>query len=119
MLDVVDLDTSRGALEQDSARVLGQRDGADKDHYRDEHARRRVGVEPGLGARLPDDDGGDDDADVVDCVADDVDEDAEHAEVAAGLLRLGHVVAVLCVRPDGLRYRLALGIVDDMVVYIP
>lgn len=106
MLHVVDLDAPGGALEQDGARVLGQRDGADEDHDGYEHARRGVGVKPGLGARLPDDDGGDDDADVVDGVADDVDEDAQHAEVAAGLLHLGHVVAVLGVRPDGLWCRL-------------
>lgn len=108
MLHIVDLNTPGGALEQDGPGVLGQRDGADEDHYRDEHARRRVGVEPGLGARLPDDDGGDDDADVVDGIADDVDEDAEHAEVAAGLLPLSHVVTVLCVGSNGLLYRLVL-----------
>lgn len=105
MLHVVDLNTSRRTLEQDGARVLGQRDGADEDHYRDEHARRRVGIEPGLGACLPDDYRGNDDANIVDGVADDVDEDTEHAEVAAGLLRLGHVVTVLCVGSNGLWYR--------------
>lgn len=102
MLHVVNLNASGGALEQDGPGVLGQGDGADEDHYRDEHACRRVGVEAGLGARLPDDDGGYDDADVVDGVADDVNEDAEHSEVAAGLLRLGHVVTVLCVGSNGL-----------------
>lgn len=102
MLHVVDLDTSGGTLEQDGPGVLGQRDGADEDHYSDEHARRRVRVEPGLGARLPDDHGGNDDADVVDGVADDVDENAEHSEIAAGLLPLGHVVTVLCVGSNGL-----------------
>lgn len=76
MLHVVDLDAPGGALEQDGAGVLGQWEGADEDHDGDEHARRRVGVEAGLGTRLPDDDGGNDNADVVDGVADDVDEDA-------------------------------------------
>lgn len=118
MLYVVNLNTSRGALEQDGTGVLGQRDGADEDHYRDKHARRRVGVEPGLGARLPDDDGGDDDTDVVDGVADDVDEDAEHAEVAARLLHLGHVVTVLCVGPNGLWCRLVLNDVPCHYVII-
>lgn len=102
MLHVVNLDAPRCTLEQDGSGVLGQRNGADEDHYRDEHARRRVGVEPGLGPRLPDNYSGNDDADVVDGVADDVDEDTEHAEVAAGLLHLGHVMTVLCVGPNGL-----------------
>lgn len=108
MFHVIDLNTSGRTLEQDSARVLGQRDGADEDHYRDEHARSRIGVEPGLGACLPDDYGCNDDANIVDGVANDVNEDTEHAEVAAGLLRLGHVVTVLCVGSNGLWYRSVL-----------
>lgn len=102
MLHIVDLDTPRRTLEEDCPRVLGQRDGADEDHYGDEHARRGVSVEPGLAARLPDDDGGNNDADVVDGVSDNVDKYPEHAEVAAGLLPLSHVVTVFCVRANAL-----------------
>jgi len=102
MLHVVDFNTPRCTLEEDGPRILGQRDGAEEDHYCDEHARRWIGIEPGLTARLPDDDGGNDDADVVDGVADDMDEDAQHAEVAAGLFHLSHIVTMLCVRPNAL-----------------
>lgn len=102
MLHIVDLNTSRRALEEDGPRVLGQRDGADEDHYCDEHARRRISVKSGFAAGLPDDDGGNDNADVVDGVADDVDEYPEHAEVTARLLPLSHVVTVFCVRSNAL-----------------
>lgn len=102
MLHIVNLDASGGALEQDSPRVLGQWNGTDEDHDCDEHARRRVRVEPGLGTRLPDDDGCDDDTNIVDGVADDMDENTEHAEVTAGLLRLSRVMTVLCMSADGL-----------------
>lgn len=102
MLHVVDLHPARCALQQDGACVLGERNGADEDHQRDEGAGRGVRVEARLGGGLPDDDGGDDDADVVDGVADHVDEDPEHAEVSTGFLELGRVVAVLRVGTDGL-----------------
>lgn len=102
MLHVVDFNTPGCALEEDGPRVLGQRDGADEDHDGDEHARSRVGIEPGLGACLPDDYGGNNDADVVDGIADDVDEDTEHAEVTARFLHLSHVVTVLRVRSNPL-----------------
>lgn len=108
MLHVVDLNTPRRTLEEDGTRVLGQRNGADEDHYGDEHARRWVSVETGLAARLPDDDGGNDYTDIVDGVADDVDEYPEHAEVAAGLLPLSHIVTVFCMRPNALCYRSVL-----------
>lgn len=79
-----------------------QRDGADEDHEGDEGAGGRVRVEPLLVAGLPDNYRGDDDPDVVDGVADHVHQHPEHAQVAAGLLELGRVVAVLRMRLDGL-----------------
>lgn len=103
VLHVVNFHAPGRALQQNGPRVLGEWDGAEEDHQGDEHARRRVRVEARVALGLPDDDGGDDDANVVDGVADDVDQDAHHAEVVARLLKLGHVVTVLRVGvEDGL-----------------
>lgn len=101
MLHIIHFYTSGCALQQDLARVEGQRDGAPKNHEGDEGACCRVCVEALGEAGLPDNHGGDNDANVVDGVANDVDQDPEHAEVAAGLVQLGRVVAVLCVSMDG------------------
>lgn len=101
MFHVLDLNTARGTLEQNGPRVPRQRDRADEDHDGDEHARRRVCIETRLEPGLPDYDGGYDDPDVVDGVSDDVDENAEHAEVTAGLLKMGHIVTVLGVGLEG------------------
>lgn len=101
MLHIVHLHATGRALEQDLARVQRQWDGAPKNHEGDEGARCGVCVEALRVAGLPDNDGGDDDANVVDRVAYEVDQDAEHAQIAAGLGQLGRVVAVLCVGMDG------------------
>lgn len=95
MLHIVNLNTARRALQQNRPRVPRQRNGAEKDHDGDERARRRVRVEALWRGRLPDDDSRDDDAEVVYGVAHDVYKHAQHAEIAAGLLELRHVVTVL------------------------
>ena len=105
VLDVPQVDAAGGALQQDGAAVLDEGQRREQDHDGDAHARAGVGVEARRVVGLPDHQGGDDDADVVEGVADDVGEHAEHAQVAAGALKLGCVVAVLCVRLDGLRRR--------------
>lgn len=71
MLHVLDLHAPWGALEEDGARVPCQRYGTYEDHDGDEHARRRVCVVACFVLRLPDDDGGNNDTDVVDGVPDD------------------------------------------------
>lgn len=71
MLDKRDL--NRGRTERDSAR---------KDHESDRHRDGRVSVEPVLAVQVEDERARDHDADVVDRVADDVQEHAKEAEVA-------------------------------------
>lgn len=79
MLHIIHLHTPGCALQQDLARVQCQWDGAPKDHQGDESARRGVCVEALGEPGLPDDHGSDDDAYVVDGIANDVDEDPKHA----------------------------------------
>lgn len=102
MLHIVDDDTLGCALKQNLAGVLRLLDGYAKNHKGDEGTSCRVCIEALGGGCLPDDDGGDDDADVVDGIADDMDQNSEHAQVAAGLLDFERVVAVLGVVADGL-----------------
>lgn len=107
MLDIGDLYSSGGTLEQDGPRVPGERYGADEDHDGYKHARCRVCVEAPLESRLPYHHSSDDDADVVDGVSDDVDQNTEHAEITTGRLKLGHVMTVLRMSSNGLQPRLA------------
>lgn len=79
MLHIIHLHTPGRALQQNLARVQRQWDGAPEDHQRNEGARRGVCVEALGVAGLPDDDGGNDDANVVDRIAYYVDQDPEHA----------------------------------------
>lgn len=102
MLHIVDFHAAGRTLQQDCARVLGEWDGAEEDHQGNEHARSRVRVEPRVAFGLPNHDGGDNDADVVDRVADDMDQNSHHAQVMTWLLKLGHVVTVLRVSLEGL-----------------
>lgn len=97
MFDIIDLNAARSALKQDSTRVLDERQGSQQNHNRDAHARTGIGVEPGWIMGLPDDHGGNDDADVVDSISDDVDQNTKHTEITAGLLKLSQVVTMLCV----------------------
>lgn len=70
MLHIVEEDPGGCALKQDVARTLRLRDGNTKDHESDEGTRCWVCIETLWRGGLPDDDGGDDDTDVVDGVAD-------------------------------------------------
>lgn len=95
VLDIAEVDALRRALEQDLAAVLHQGHGGEQDHDGDAHADGGIGIEAGVGAGEPDDDGGDDDAHVVEGVPEDVEHGAHHAEVAAGGLDgLLHVAVV-------------------------
>lgn len=102
VLHVIDFYAPRRALQQDCPRVLCEWYGAEEDHQGDKHACCRVRVETRITFGLPDNDGGDNDANVVDGVANDMDQNSHHTEVMARLLKLGHVVTVLCMRVDGL-----------------
>lgn len=67
--------------EKGSGEECTERDGGDKDHDGDAHAHGWIGVESAAVVGEPDYCCGDDDAEVVCAVADDVDEDAHHGEV--------------------------------------
>ena len=68
-------------------RVHTKRNRGDKDHNRDTHAHGWIGVKPTAVVGEPDYCGSDDDAQVVCAVANDVDEDAHHGEVAMRFAR--------------------------------
>lgn len=95
VLDVAEVDALGCTLEQDLAAVLDQGHGREQNHDRDAHADGGIGVEARRRVGEPDDDGGDDDAHVVEGVPDDVEHGAHHAEIAAGRLDgLLHVAVV-------------------------
>lgn len=102
MLHIVNLHAARRALQQDGARVLGEGDSAAENHEGDEHARCRVRVEACVALGLPNHDGGDNNADVIDCVANDMNQNSHHAQIMPRLFKLGHIVTVLRVRLEGL-----------------
>lgn len=61
--------------------MLDERERRQEDHDRDGHADGRIGVDARRRGREPDDEGGHDDRQVVERIADDVEQGAEHAEV--------------------------------------
>lgn len=93
-------------------RVRTKRNRGNEDHDRDAHAHGWIGVKSTAVVGEPDYCGSDDDAQVVCAIADDVDEDARHGEVALrfarGVLGIGVVFVVFVlhfrlVRSDSLR----------------
>ena len=98
VLDILDLDAERRRLEENLAAALRQGDGRDQDHDGDPHTNSWIGVEASGRLDEPDDDCRNDDADVVDCVADDVDQDAHDAQIHAVFLRRRQHVHVRGVR---------------------
>lgn len=76
MLDIIDFHTSWRALEQNCPGLPREWYGAQEDHQGNKGACSRVSVKSLLVTRLPDDDGGNNDADVVDGIAYHVNEDA-------------------------------------------
>lgn len=87
LLNVVDVEVVRGGLEEDLGRGGGQGDGGAEDDEGDEEGDGRVGIEAVRGVGEPDDERGDNDADVAEGIADDVEYHGTHAQV-------GVVVAV-------------------------
>lgn len=81
MLDVAQVDPLRRALQQDLAAVFDQRQRGEEDHERDAQPDGRIGVETPRRRGKPDDDGGDDDAYVVDGVAEHMQQGTLHAQV--------------------------------------
>lgn len=57
-------------------------EGRQNNHHPNARARPRVGIEPPLVLGQPDDEGGDHDAEVVGCVAENMQKDACHAQIA-------------------------------------
>lgn len=114
VLDILDLDAQRRRLEEDLAAALRQGHRGDQDHDGDPHTNRWIGVEATGRLDEPDDDCGNDDADVVDCVADDVDQDAHDTQIHAVFLRRRHDVHVCGVR----RGRRAVLDIDDAAVSV-
>lgn len=78
-LDVVDVEVVRGGLEEDLGCRGGQGDGGAEDDEGDEEGDCRVGVEAVWGVGEPDYERGDDDADVAEGVANDVEDHGAHA----------------------------------------
>lgn len=102
MLDVFKIHALGRALHEDLATIFHKRERREQDHNSYTHTHAGVSVEAVLGSREPDDQSGDDDTDVVECVADHVDEDSHHAEIATGRLQVHDGVAVLRMSADGL-----------------
>lgn len=106
--DVFHVDADGDGLQEDARGGFAERDGGGEDYGGDDQGDGRVHVEAPAVVREPDEEGGGDDADVAEGVAQDVEEDAAHVEVAVrvavaalGLLFLGLGVSVLLV-VDGL-----------------
>lgn len=95
MLHIVDYHPFGRALKQDLATILCLRYSYAKDHDGDEGTSCGICVEALRGRGLPDDDGRDDDADVVDGITDDMDQHPEHAQIASGFPDVELVVSVL------------------------
>lgn len=99
-LDIVDVEVVGGGLEEDLGGRGGQGDGGAEDDEGDEERDCRVGVEAVWGVGEPDYERGDDDADVAEGVADDVEDHGTHAQVgvvvavAAAAVLSGLVVVV-------------------------
>lgn len=93
-LDVHEVHAWWCALEQDVAGATCQWDSGRENHERNVERDGRVDVEAVGRMREPDDKRGDDDADVVEGIAHDVDHGPEHAEIAV-LLRREHIGVVV------------------------
>jgi len=103
MLDIVQVDPTWGTLEEDGTAVLDQWKGGEQDHERDAHADPGVSIVTGLIMCEPDNKCGNDNSNVVEGIANDVNEDTHHAEISARRLELSNVVAMLRVVVQGLR----------------
>lgn len=79
--DVVDVEVVGSSLEEDLGGGRGQGDGGAEDDDGDEEGDGRIGVEAVRGVGEPDYERGDDDADVAEGVADDVEYHGPHAQV--------------------------------------
>jgi hypothetical protein len=101
LLDIIELDTWRRRLQKNSARALGQRYGRGEYHKGDPERDSRIGVEAGGRLGEPDYQRGDYNTYVVEGVAHDVDEDAQHAEIHALRRDVDGEVVVSCVAGRG------------------
>lgn len=95
MLDIVQVDPTWGTLEEDGTAVLDQWKGGEQDHECDAHADPGVSIVTGLIVCEPDNKRGNDDSNVVEGIANDVNEDTHHAEISSRRLELSNVVAML------------------------
>ena len=95
VLHITDVDTARRALEQNQPAVLHQRKSREQNHNGDAHAHARIGVEPSLVVGLPDHQRGNNDADVVERITDDMNQYAEHSKISAGGREVGNCMTVL------------------------
>jgi hypothetical protein len=119
VLDIIDLDAERRRLQQNLAAALRQGDGGEQDHDGDPHTNSWIGVEALIRLDEPDDDGGNDDADIVDCIADDVNEHAEDTKIHSVLFGLRDDVHMGFVRGcEGRIFAIASGAVAVTVVVV-
>lgn len=94
-LDVIQSNALGRNLQQNGAALLSEREGRNQNHDADEDADCRVDIVPSMALRLPDDDRRDHDANVVDGIANDVNEHPQHAQVSVGFLGRSLAVVVL------------------------
>ena len=105
VLHIADIDTARRALEQNQSAVLHKRKSREQNHNGDAHADARIGVEPSLVVGLPDHQRGNNDADVVERIPDDMNQHAEHSKISAGGREVGNCMTVLGVGAKRLQSR--------------
>jgi|SRR3569833_1911183 len=103
MLDITQVHATRRALEQDGSAVLHQRQCRHENHNGNAHTNAGISVVASFVAGKPDDGGGDDDSDVVESIADDVNQNPQPAQITARALKLDNVVPVLRVGVDRLQ----------------
>lgn len=95
LLDIVHANTGRSDLQQYTATATCEGHSGQENHDGDEDANSRVGIVSCVSICLPDDQGCDDYAHIVDCIANNVDQHAEHTEVSPGVARCESAVLML------------------------
>lgn len=119
VLNIFECDAEWDGFKEDRATVFYERNRWQKNHDSNTHAHAWISVESTFVVGFPDHGWGDDDADIVDCVANDVNQDAHHAEIVA-MASFGSVdfVAVIFVRVvsgalDGIQLDIITLILDE------
>lgn len=116
--DVVDAEAGGHGLEEDPGGGLAERDGGEEDDDGDEQGDGRVCiVAPGVVCE-PDEEGRDDDADVAEGVAQDMEEDTAHIQVVTVTVTVAAMAAVTAVTLLGVLMVEVGGVLDLCVVVL-